>query len=231
MAAACCAEVGGHGVFRLQLPFEGGHLQMPDLPPSSSSTTMPSVRDSLGLLLSLRGYRTAIFADAESFLNALSAGLARLRSARHPHAGHGRPCPAATPELELDCGLTVDRHDRAWRRRVCAPRLQGAGCRFPGKAARPGQADGGDRRCPVHVSSSADTRTISAPALPRRLATLTPREREVMEHDRQRRPQSRHRRGSWASARARSKVHKARVMQKLQVDGVAQLVRYSLGNC
>lgn len=30
----------------------------------------PSVRDSLGLLLGLRGYRTAIFADAESFLNA-----------------------------------------------------------------------------------------------------------------------------------------------------------------
>ena len=26
-------------------------------------------------------------------------------------------------------------------------------------------------------------------------------------------------------------VHKARVMQKLNVDGVAQLVRYSLGNC
>ena len=30
----------------------------------------PSVRDSLGLLLGLRGYRTAIFADAESFLHA-----------------------------------------------------------------------------------------------------------------------------------------------------------------
>lgn len=29
----------------------------------------PSVRDALGLLLGLRGYRTAIFADAESFLN------------------------------------------------------------------------------------------------------------------------------------------------------------------
>ena len=29
-----------------------------------------AVRDSLGLLLGLRGYRTAIFADAESFLHA-----------------------------------------------------------------------------------------------------------------------------------------------------------------
>ena len=32
----------------------------------------PSVRDSLGLLLGLRGYRTAIFSDAESFLQAFS---------------------------------------------------------------------------------------------------------------------------------------------------------------
>ena len=61
------------------------------------------------------------------------------------------------------------------------------------------------------------------------LETLTPREREVMDmivaggHNRD------------IAARLgisprTVEVHKARVMQKLNVDGVAQLVRYTLGN-
>jgi len=186
----------------------------------------PSVRDSLGLLLGLRGYRTAIFADAESFLQALSP--------------HWRGCVLLDIRMPGMDGLALQR------------RLLELGCRLPvivitghgdvESARNAFKAQAADflekpldqARLMAAIDDALAKYGVSSHESDKRkhfaelLATLTPREHEVMElivaggHNRDIADQL------GISPRT-VEVHKARVMQKLNVDSVAQLVRYSLG--
>lgn len=189
-----------------------------------------SVRDALGLLLGLRGYRTAIFADAESFLQAWRPDW------------HG--CLLLDIRMPGMDGLTLQRH------------LLDAGCRLPAiimsghgdvgsaRDAFKSQAvdflekpldhdrllaaieEAGQRLTATQQEQAHDARRD---AFAERLAALTPREREVMEMV----VAGRHNReiaeALGISART-VEVHKARMMQKLRVDGLPQLIRLSLGH-
>lgn len=185
-----------------------------------------SVRDSLGLLLGLRGYRTAIFSDAESFLMALSP--------------HWRGCILLDIRMPGMDGLVLQR------------RLLELGCSLPvivitghgdvGSARAAFKARAADflekpldqAKLMAAIDEALSSYRASSQESERRshfvalLATLTPREREVMDlivagaHNRDIADEL------GISPRT-VEVHKARVMHKLNVDGVAELVRYSLG--
>lgn len=186
----------------------------------------PSVRDSLGLLLGLRGYRTAIFADAESFLNAFRPdwrgsvlidirmpGMDGLElQKRLLGLGSGLPVIVMTGHGDVESAREA----------------------FKARAADFLEKPLDQARLMAAIDDALSTSAASLleterhDAFARLLATLTPREREVMDmivaggHNRD----IAERLG--ISPRT-VEVHKARVMQKLQVDGVAQLVRLSLG--
>ncbi|MBI3917209.1 MAG: response regulator transcription factor [Betaproteobacteria bacterium] len=185
-----------------------------------------AVRDALGLSLGVRGYRTAIFADAESFLRA--------------YRREWRGCILIDIRMPGMDGLALQK------------RLLELGCALP-VIVMTGHGDIGSAR-EAFKSRALDflekpldqSKLIAAidEALLRNetfqqeaetehafaalLATLTPREREVMEMI----VAGRHNRDiadeMGISART-VEVHKARVMQKLKVDSIAQLVRLSLG--
>lgn len=186
----------------------------------------PSVRDSLGLLLGLRGYRTAIFADAESFLNAYRPDWRGcvLLDIRMP----GMDGLELQKRLNaLGCGLTVvvmtGHGDVESAREAFKARAVDFLEKPLDQARLMAALDDALSKC-ESMRQEADRRDAFA----RLLATLTPREREVMEmivaggHNRDIAEKL------GISPRT-VEVHKARVMQKLQVDGVAQLVRLSLG--
>ncbi len=186
----------------------------------------PSVRDSLGLLLGLRGYRTAIFADAESFLHAYRPDWRGcvLLDIRMP----GMDGLELQKRLNaLDCGLTVvvmTGHGDVESAREAFKAQAVDFLEKPLDQARLMTAlDDALSKC-----ESTRQEAGRRDAFARLLSALTPREREVMDmivaggHNRDIAEKL------GISPRT-VEVHKARVMQKLQVDGVAQLVRLSLG--
>ncbi|AKU24032.1 response regulator transcription factor [Massilia sp. erpn] len=185
----------------------------------------PAVRDALGLLLGAAGYRIAVFASGAAFLQAW----------RPDWSG----CLLIDVHMaELD-GLALQR------------RLVELGCQIPmvlvacggdvgmARAAfRAGALDFIDDPCDAaklmpaieeafaHESRHRSAQLHSA-ASRERLNELTPREREVMRlvvgghHNREIAPQL------GISVRT-VEVHKGRLMSKLGVDNVADLVRLSL---
>lgn len=186
-----------------------------------------SVRDSLGLLFGLRGYRTAIFADARSFLDAYQPDWhgCILIDIRMP----GMDGLALQKRLgELGCELPavvmtghgdVDSAREAFRAHAVdfleKPLDQARLMTAIGEALSRYEA--------AHKESDQRERFVAL------LASLTPREREVME----RIVAGDHNRDiaeKLGISPRTVEVHKARVMQKLKVEGVAQLVRLSLGN-
>ncbi|OGA12162.1 MAG: DNA-binding response regulator [Betaproteobacteria bacterium RIFCSPLOWO2_02_64_14] len=200
------------------------------MPPSALTVFIvdddAAVRDALGLSLGVRGYRTAIFADAESFLQAYRTDW--------------RGCILIDIRMPGMDGLALQK------------RLLELGCTLP-VIVMTGHGDVGSAR-EAFKSRALDflekpldqSKLIAAideallrsetfqqeaeteHAFAALLATLTPREREVMEMI----VAGRHNRDiadeMGISART-VEVHKARVMQKLKVDSIAQLVRLSLG--
>jgi RNA polymerase sigma factor (sigma-70 family) len=185
----------------------------------------PSVRDALGLLLGVRGYRTAMFASAEDFLN----------SWRAEWAG----CLLIDIRMSGMDGLSLQQ------------RLTELGCRLPviiitghGNVALARQAFKAqasdflekpfDDAKLIGAIDEALLREESALKEARRrdatrqlLVELTPREREVMDlvvlgkHNREIGP------ALGISVRT-VEVHKGRLMSKLGVDNVADLVRISM---
>lgn len=184
-----------------------------------------SVRDALGLLLGLRGYRTSVFANAESFLSALRQDW------------HG--CLIIDIRMRGMDGLTLQKE------------LRQRGCTIPviiitghGDVASAREAF---RAAAIDFLEKPLDETRLAKAIDeayrqqaaslagqqqhegfiRNLAKLTPREREVMNlvivghHNREIAEDL------GISART-VEVHKARVMAKLNVDSIPQLVRISL---
>ena len=180
-----------------------------------------AVRDALSLLLSLRGHRTATFASAEDFLAALQPDwqgcvvadirmpgmsgleLQQLLLERQPDlaviviTAHGDVSAARQAFLAAAVDFLEKPFDGDQLVAAIEKALAG---RRPARQARPASA-----------------------AAQRALATLSPREREVMSllvkgmHNR-----------SIAEALGISprtvEVHKARVMEKLGVDNVVELV-------
>jgi len=184
-----------------------------------------SVRDSLGLLLGLRGYRTSLFADAAGFLGALRADW--------------QGCLIVDIRMPGMNGLELQRE------------LQSRGCALPvviitghgdvSSAREAFRADAIDflekpldeaklikaidesfRRQSVSLSTRQQQQAFS-----RRLDELTPREHEVMELV----IAGRHNREIAAALGISPRtveVHKARMMAKLDADNVPQLVRICL---
>ena len=185
-----------------------------------------SVRDALGLMLGLRGFRCTVFADAAGFLAAWRADW------------HG--CLIIDIRMKGMDGLSLQRE------------LQSRGCAIP-VVIITGHGDIGTAREAFRAAAidflekpldearliqaineafgrqSATLRSqLQQDGFVRRLNELTPREREVMELVIAGRHNSEIAGTLGISART-VEVHKARMMAKLGTSSIPQLVRISLG--
>ncbi|CAN7708445.1 response regulator [Pseudoduganella sp. LjRoot289] len=185
----------------------------------------PSVRDALGMLLGVRGYRTAVFGSGEAVLEAW----------RPEWAG----CMLIDIRMHGMDGLELQQRLAQLGNRVPVVIVTGHGDVAQARAAFKAQAldflekpfddakliaaideaFSSEARQRRQSSARADTREL--------LRELTPREREVMElvvlgrHNREIAP------ALGISVRT-VEVHKARLMSKLGVGNVADLVRIAM---
>lgn len=186
----------------------------------------PSVRDALGLLLGIHDYRVAMFADADSWLRAFKP--------------HWRGCLLLDIRMPGMDGLTLQRTLLDQGASLPVVIMTGHGDVDSARAAFRAQAvdflekpiDEGRLLAAIGEAFSRQRETIDAAAsrdqARRRIDGLTQREREVME----RVVAGRHNReiaAELAISPRTVEVHKARMMDKLGVASVAELVRLSLG--
>ena len=184
-----------------------------------------SVRDSLALMLGLAGYRTSVFADAEAFLAAW----------RKEWAG----CVIADVKLPGRSGVELQ---DALRKRGCALPfviITAHGDVATARAAFRSQAvdflekpfDDAQLFAAVETAFALEERRLqrheSRRADAEKLGRLTAREREVLE----RAAQGLHAKEIAAALGISPRtveVHKTRIMEKLGVRNVAELVRFAL---
>ena len=186
-----------------------------------------SVRDALALLLGVHGYRTAIFADAESFRRAYSSDC-------------GKACLLVDIRMPGMDGLTLQK----WLLESGSdlPVIVMTGHGDVGSAREAFRAQAIDflekplnhQRLLAAIEEAAARQSATQAERDRNAVFtelargLTPREREVMDLV----VSGRH---NWEIAESLGissrtvEVHKARVIQKLKVDSIAELVRMSLG--
>jgi len=184
-----------------------------------------SVRDSIALMLGLEGYRTSVFADAEAFLAAW----------REDWAG----CVIADVRLPGQSG--VELQDALRKRGIALPFviITAHGDVATARAAFRSQAvdflekpfDSVQLRAAIETAFALEERRIQQDEGRRRdsekLDRLTAREREVLEQAAQ---------GLHAKEIAAAlgisprtvEVHKTRIMEKLGVRNVAELVRFAI---
>lgn len=185
----------------------------------------PAVRDALGLLLGVRGYRTAVFAGAEAFLQGWQAGWSG--------------CLLVDIRMSGMDGLTLQRELRARGCPMPVVVMSGHGDVSTARAAFKADAVDflekplDDAKLIAAIDEALARARDNQSEQQRRsrsanlLNELTPREREVMElvvlgrHNRDIGP------ALGISVRT-VEVHKARLMAKLGVDNVADLVRVAL---
>ena len=229
----------GLAVSRAIAEAHGGALEAPPvgarrIPPGSAMRAAgltvyvvdddASVRDSLALMLSLSGYKSALFADAESFLAAWRAALGRLRARRPAPAGKKRRRAAGRAARESAAALPfviITAHGDVATARAA---FQAAGRRLPREALRQRPAARRDRD---RLRAGEALRLRRSAEAARSSTRLTAREREVLEHAAQ---------GLHAKEIAARlgisprtvEVHKTRIMEKLGVRNVAELVRFAL---
>jgi RNA polymerase sigma factor (sigma-70 family) len=180
-----------------------------------------SVRDSLALMLGLAGYQTAFFGDAEGFLAAW----------RRDWAG----CVVADLKLPGASGIELQAELR--RRGSGLPFIivTAHGDVAAARAAFRADAvdflekpfDQGQLRAAIQTAFSQEDRRLRRSLEAGQLALLTPREREVLEHAAKGLHAKEIARALGISART-VEVHKTRVMAKLGVRNVAELVRFAL---
>ena len=185
----------------------------------------PSIRDSLSLMLGLRGYSTRVFSDAESLLVAYQDGWLgcvvadlklpgisgidlqqslRRRGSRIPFiviTAHG-DVPAARAAFLADA---VDFIEKPFEERQLVDAIETAFAR--------------ERR----RSDAAYT----LQAVSEKLAKLTPREREVLDHAAKGLHAKEIGKALGISSRT-VEVHKTRIMEKLEVRNIGELVRFAL---
>ena len=184
-----------------------------------------AVRDALGLLLSLNGYRTAFFADAAAFLRTLSPNLygCILLDIRMPGIDG---LTLQKMLLERGCNLPVliiTGHGDVDSARAA---FRSNAVDFLEKPLQEAQLI---RAIEEAFSRQTDKRqnTQAQTAYIERQATLTPREREVMllvvtgRHNREIAL-------DLGISTRTVEVHKGRMMEKLNVSSVADLVRQHL---
>ena len=185
----------------------------------------PSVRDSIALMLGLLGFRTAVFADAEGFLSAYQA--------------EWKGCVVADLRLPGKSGLELQAELGARGSTLPFVIITAHGDVPSARTAFQAQAidflekpfDDEQLRAAILTAFSLEGRRIQQADASRddaeRLARLTAREREVMEQAAT---------GLHAKEIAASlgisprtvEVHKTRLMRKLGVRNVAELVRFTL---
>ena len=186
----------------------------------------PSVRDALGLLLGVHDHRVALFADADSFLRAFKA--------------HWRGCLLLDIRMPGMDGLTLQRKLQALGASLPVVIMTGHGDVDSARSAFRALAvdflekplDESRLLAAIGEAFVRQRQTVVATAsrdeAQRLIDGLTPREREVME----RVVAGRHNReiaAELAISPRTVEVHKARMMDKLGVSSVAELVRLSLG--
>jgi FixJ family two-component response regulator len=184
-----------------------------------------SVRDALGLLLGLRGYRTAIFADAESFLNAFKPQWngCLLIDVRMPGMD-GLTLQKRLGEIGCDMpAIIITAHGDVTLAREA---FRSRAIDFLEKPVDESKLIGA-------IAESAARHTEASSERNRRekfrklLEALTPREREVMQLV----VAGRHNReiADVLGISVRTvEVHKTRMMAKLEVNNLVSLVRMSL---
>jgi RNA polymerase sigma factor (sigma-70 family) len=185
----------------------------------------PSIRDSLSLMLGLRGYSTRVFSDAESLLVAYDDSWAgcvvadlklpgisgidlqerlRQRGSRIPFVlitAHG-DVPAARAAFLAEA---VDFIEKPFEERQL---IEAIGTAFARERSRTDAAN-------------------ALQAVSEKLAKLTPREREVLDHAAKGLHAKEIGRALGISART-VEVHKTRIMEKLEVRNIGELVRFAL---
>jgi RNA polymerase sigma factor (sigma-70 family) len=181
-----------------------------------------SIRDSLALMLGLGGYATRLFADAESFLVAFDPGWTG--------------CVVADLRLPGLSGVELQSRVRALGSAIPFVIITAHGDVPAARAAFRAQAvdfiekpfDDAQLRSAIDTAFALETARVGKAELrsadTAKLARLTPREREVLEHA----VNGKHAK-EIASALGISprtvEVHKTRIMEKLEVRNIAELVR------
>jgi len=181
-----------------------------------------SIRDSLALMLGLAGYATRLLADAESFLVAFEPGWSG--------------CVVADLRLPGLSGVELQARVRQRGSTIPFVIITAHGDVPAARAAFRAQAvdfiekpfDDAQLRHAIQTAFGLETERLGSAELRRadeaKLARLTPREREVLEH-----AVSGLHAKEIASALGISsrtvEVHKMRIMEKLEVRNIAELVR------
>jgi FixJ family two-component response regulator len=180
-----------------------------------------SVRDSLALMLGLFGYRTAVFADSEAFLSAWRPDWAGcvVADLRLPgRSGIELQAELQAKESSLPFIIITAHGDVPTARTA----FQASAVDFLEKPF-----DHAQLRAAIESAFSKEGRRLQRAAEAAKLAVLTAREREVLEQAAQ---------GLHAKEIAARlgisprtvEVHKTRIMAKLGVRNVAELVRFAL---
>ncbi|OEZ53157.1 response regulator transcription factor [Duganella sp. HH105] len=185
----------------------------------------PSVRDALGLLLGVRGYRTAMFASGEAFLQSWQPAWSGCMLIDIRMSG----MDGLSLQLELQrrgCPIPVIIMSGHGDVSMARAAFKADAVDFLEKPFDDAKLIGAidealARARSVHSEQQKRSRNVSL------LSELTPREREVMalvvtgRHNREIGP------ALGISVRT-VEVHKARLMAKLGVDNVADLVRITM---
>jgi two-component system, LuxR family, response regulator FixJ len=181
-----------------------------------------SIRDSLALMLGLAGYATRLFADAESFLVAFEAGWSG--------------CVVADLRLPGLSGLELQARVRERGSAIPFVIITAHGDVPAARTAFRAQAvdfiekpfDDAQLRGAIDTAFALETERLGSAEMRRedaaRLERLTPREREVLEHA----VKGLHAKeiGAALGISPRTvEVHKMRIMEKLEVRNIAELVR------
>ena len=184
-----------------------------------------SIRDSLALMLGLAGYTTRLFADAESFLVSFDPAWAG--------------CVVADLRLPGMSGVELQARVRERGSAIPFIVITAHGDVAAARAAFRAQAvdfiekpfDESQLRAAIDTAFALERQRVEASEMRRadaaRLARLTSREREVLEHSVK---------GLHAKEIAQLlgisprtvEVHRARVMEKLEVRNIAELVRFAV---
>jgi len=184
-----------------------------------------SIRDSLALMLGLGGYSTRLFADAESFLVAFAA--------------HWSGCVVADLRLPGMSGVELQARVRSRGSTLPFIVITAHGDVPAARAAFRAQAvdfiekpfEEAQLREAIDTAFALERRRIEATEMRRadaeKLSRLTSREREVLEHA----ARGLHAKeiGALLGISPRTvEVHRTRIMEKLEVRNIAELVRFAV---
>lgn len=180
----------------------------------------PALRDSLAILLGHRGYRVHCFADGASFLETLSAArqgcvLLDVRLPDRDGLSVLAEIAGSAPALAV---VMITGHGDV---PLAVAAMKAGAVDFVEKPVRPDRISG-------IVDAAMASKAQVDPDVLDRVASLTAREREVMEIVVRGASNKEIARELGISPRT-AEVHRARVMQKMEAGSLSHLVRQALG--